>query len=180
MNIMEDCEIKREEDVALRRAAMLNVDASGLKGKSVPALVKLFKAIDALNADRETAIREMARYKINPSTLARYGMPRPTTNSNPVFRAIVDHFEEEQDNQEVTISQTKYEAMQYELEMLREQNKNLISLGLQVQYLQKEVEQQKSRRIQAEDAYYKLHKQYEPNQPDELLVDLSLAPTERS
>jgi len=180
MNIQEENELYSVTDAALRRAAMLNVDASGLKGKSLPALTKLFEAVDKLNIDREKALKEAAKYDINPSTLGRYGISRATINSNPVLRAIVARLEEQQKNKEVTISKTKYEAMLYQMEALRKQNEKVISLGLQIQRLQKEVEQELSKRIQAEDAYYMLHKKYEPDQPDQLLVDISLAPNAKS
>lgn len=180
MNIQEENELYSVTDAALRRAAMLNVDASGLKGKSLPALIKLFEAVDKLKIDREKAHKGAAKYDINPSTLARYGISRATIYSNPVLRAIVDRLEEQQKNMEVTISKTKYEAMLYQMKALHKQNEKVISLGLQIQRLQKELEQEKSKRIQAEDAYYMLHKKYEPDQPEQLLVDISLAPNARS
>lgn len=180
MNIKDDDKTINANDAAQRRAAMLNVDASGLKGKSLTALTNLFEAADRLKADYEAACKEAARLRINPSTLGRYGISRATINGNAVYRTIVTRLEEQQNNEEVTISKTKYEAMLYQLDQLQKQHEKIVSLGLQNQHLRKEVEQEKSKRIQAENAYYMLHQKYEPNQPNQIVVDLSLAPNAKS
>jgi len=149
----------RAVEYAIERAESIGVDTKSLKTKSLATLVALFNAIDKCKEEGDAARADLARYKINPSNVSRYGVSRTAINENEVFKAIVRHYGSKQDNDKVTVKRTAYENMKQELEMLRVYRDNAMHLGIENQHLLQELDKMTAERDRARQAYIDLYRQ---------------------
>lgn len=155
-------EAQRAAEYALQRAQSIGVDISEfIRGDKentakVTSLIKLFHAIDACMEDGKKERRKMALYKVNPTNLVRYGMPRSTVNDNKTYVAIVDHYADIQNKEYIIVKRSVYETNMRELEMLRIYRENAVHLGLENQRLMEDNETLTKERDLALDSYTKL------------------------
>lgn len=153
---------QRAAEYALQRAQSIGVDINEFivgdkeNAQKVTTLIKLFHAIDMCMGDAKKAKRELAHYKVNPTNLTRYGMPRSTVHDNPTYKAIVDHYAEMQNKEFILVKRSEYETTMRELEMLRIYSEIAVHLGLENQRLMEEKETLTRERDLALDSYTKL------------------------
>jgi len=140
MTLKEEMELERAFELAGKRAASIGIDVTGLSGKSRTSLLQLFSAIDECMADYEKAKQEVSRYKVSPTNLVRYGVPRSTINNNAVLAGIVNYYKEQQDNKYARVKRSQLQSMKQNLEMSGVYQENAIKLGLENQMLRQENE----------------------------------------
>ena len=140
MTPKEDFELRKAVELALIRAASVGVDATGLTGKSLTALLQLFKAIDDCMDAYGRMKRDLSKYRVNPTNLEQFGIPRSTVNCNDVFRRLVRHYGEAQEEALITVKRSSYESLCSDLEQMRVYEKSAVELGLENQDLKKENE----------------------------------------
>lgn len=123
---------------AIRKAAIIGIDASSQPKKTLASLYKLFEAISACKNDYEALNKRVNENKVSPTTLERYGVPRSTINANPILREVVRYYQDKQEEEKVVITKRQFDAMKEELALYKSWHNEAVSKDAEYQALQVE------------------------------------------